>query len=319
MPDIVLVGRGPLRQRLAIVEVKLHADEGHDQTERYASAECIDQICSNLELDDPRVDDFVFLTLYPNQLPQNGFFRPVCMSKLLAELVRHPVHDEIISELLLGDWVECLSEFYQNGTLNDEDIVADKFSSGGQLESGFLAFQSFFNSVPVVGIELRGLWRGNPSGHPYYGVNFGKDIWAPELLSYDGDGDLEWAKFDSERHFDIHIECQFDRSQRDIEFLIHYETKPYQSHLKKLVSEGALSTASLNAHIRRRDIFKECVMKFLPVQFNGARNGSINKIASARLCLGDMSVNNAREAVTSWLTQAMTAIDHALSRLTVYH
>jgi hypothetical protein len=318
VPDIVLVGNESLRHRLGIVEVKLHADEGHDQTERYASAECIEGICSNLEIENKRVDDFVFLTLYPNQFPQNGSFRPVCMSELLAELVRHPVHDEITSELLLGNWVECLSEFYQCGILKDEDILADKFSFDGQLESGFLAFQQFFSSVPVSGIEARNPWRGNPSGHPYYGISFGKETWAPEYLSCDDSGDLEWSKFNAERNFDIHIECQFDRSQRDVEFLIHYETKPYQSHLKKLASEGTLPIASLDAHMKRRDVFKDCVMDFLPIEFHAARNGSINKIASATLCLDDMSVKNAREAVVSLLSKAKIAIDRSLTGLAEY-
>ncbi|MGB8098556.1 MAG: hypothetical protein WCF17_15475, partial [Terracidiphilus sp.] len=145
VPDIVVSGTHGRRKRLGVVEVKLHAEEGHDQTTRYASKECFHEICEAFELekDDLTATDLVFFTLYPDQFPDNEDFRPVCIKGFATELTRHPINDDPTAAMLLCSWTDCLNEFYEGENLDDNDSLGHKLNGGGQLGSGFLAFSTF--------------------------------------------------------------------------------------------------------------------------------------------------------------------------------
>jgi len=208
LPDIVVVGNSRSNPKVGVVELKLHANEGADQTNRYASSECLRHILVGLELGPCSKPDLVFLTLYPNQGPENEEFRASSLRPLVLRLETSCVHDDAISTQLVQDWYECLGEFYSAGTLKDDDLLITKFVSGTTLDSGYLSFSGFFRSIGPAGLEPSGTWRSSPQGRPFYGIQYRKASWFPNEVPSGN-----WQKFEPSKHFDIHIECQFHRLQ----------------------------------------------------------------------------------------------------------
>lgn len=320
IPDIVLAGKKGNSQHLGIVEVKLHAGEGYDQTTRYASEACLTGICEYLSIRTLRSRDLVFLTLYPEQKALNKAFRSLCMRSLLAELLRKPITDNTTAALLLSDWTECMGEFYGGGQLLDSDSIADKLLAGTQLESGFLAFQAFFRDIKIFALKPGQPWRGNPMGHPYYGIQFRKNDWAPEEMRWDKENKkYDWNTFDALKHFNIHIELQLDRSQSpsdaQLRLFVHYETNGYSPNLQSLVDKMELRADALDAHMERRDVFKDSLMGRLPSEFRPSRRNAVHQVTSAEYPLSGLTVSKARESISGVISKTAVAVDWALKAI----
>ena len=100
IPDIVLALWRGTRGELVIIENKLKAEEGADQTKRYASDEAIAALSRRL-LPDRSIAEasFVFLTLFPDQ-------QPLAADRYTVK--RHADLRSMAAEI--GDWGNDLAE-----------------------------------------------------------------------------------------------------------------------------------------------------------------------------------------------------------------
>ena len=77
IPDIVLALGKASGAEIVVIENKLKAEEGSDQTERYCSKEAVEGLCNRLLPGKPIGEaSFVFLTLFPDQEPAADALHP---------------------------------------------------------------------------------------------------------------------------------------------------------------------------------------------------------------------------------------------------
>src|SRR5687768_10845633 len=73
IPDLVLAIENSVCAEIVVIENKLKAEEGDDQTQRYASKEAVAALSRRLLPGRPIGEpSFVFLTLFPDQQPAAG-------------------------------------------------------------------------------------------------------------------------------------------------------------------------------------------------------------------------------------------------------
>lgn len=306
LPDLVIVGQDSTSARLAIIELKLHALEGVNQTARYASSECLGQLRAELKMDSNTHDELVFLTLYPAHTAECDDFRSISLRHLVAALKDEDFPSNTLVSQLVQHWVGCIGEFYSAGDFDDEDLAMVKLASGTTLDSGYLCFSELFGSFSPIGLERSRPWRDNPRGRPYYGIRYQKESWHPEELQSG-----KWRKFDPLRHFDIHIECQYQRQKEELDVFIHYETNPYQRRL-----EDVLSKSKLAAHMERRQKFKAAIGGVLGDRFVPAADRFVNQIGRINISTSDMKIEDFRRQFGRMLSDTANAIDRALRSVT---
>ncbi|HEY0757623.1 MAG TPA: hypothetical protein VGD59_00010 [Acidisarcina sp.] len=300
-PDMIISGRRTDTPRVALIELKLHAIEGLDQTDRYAQSECQSAILAQLDFPPNTEFHLIFLTLFPDQKPNSHRFRATSFRPILRALQKTPVSDDRLGSQLLSDWTECLDEFYAAGSLHNEDALTTKLSSNVP-GAGFLAFNAFAASIKPAICDSYKSDRSSPQGRPFYLVKFSKSTWHPLALLQD-----EWRNFDPSKHFDIHLECQFHLRTKKLNVYIHYETNPYKPNLGSNISAQRLAD-----HLRRRREFKAALSGLLSDQFVPASNDRVNQIARAPIPLEELTVSDARKQVKRLLSSSADAIDKAL-------
>lgn len=302
LPDLVIVGRDSANARLAIIELKLHAIEGFNQTARYASSECLGRIRAEFEMGSNTHDELVFLTLYPAHTAECDDFRSISLRHLVAALKVKDFSSNTLASQLVQHWVDCIGEFYSAGNLGNEDLAIAKLASDTALDSGFLCFSELFGLFSPVGLESSRPWRDNPRGRPYYGIRYQKESWHPEELQ-----SRSWRRFDPLRHFNIHIECQYQRQKEELDVFIHYETNPYQRGL-----EEVLSKRKLIAHMERRKKFKAAIADILGNRFVPAADRFVNQIGRINISPSGMKVKDFRRRFGRMLSDTASAVDQAL-------
>ena len=153
IPDIVLLAkrRGPIVDWF-VIENKLNAEEGDDQTTRYASPQAVRELKRKFSIPFSLAPHFIFLTLYPDQKPQSSRFRKVTYEQLVQMVSKTSgAEGNPTAKRLMGDLCSVVTEFYRAGRLVTNEKVVDKFDSklvvSGGLEGLYLWFCNLVGSV----------------------------------------------------------------------------------------------------------------------------------------------------------------------------
>ena len=227
-PDMVVVCTGQATDWV-IIENKLHALEGKDQTKRYASSEAVAALAKRFGLDpsesQPR---FVFLTLFPDQAPESGQFSCVRYASLLQDRPSHEKGSALALQLSSA-WLDVLEHFYASEQLDAGEQVAQRLSDAHTPDAGYLAFRTLIRSILLPPeLALDHPFRQSQKGRRYYGAAVTKPRWKTEPFD---DRGRRWTLPKDNRR--IHIEPQYDVLGRTLKVHIHYETNPYHP-VKKL-------------------------------------------------------------------------------------
>jgi hypothetical protein len=224
IPDIVLVCSSNSGADLVIIEQKLKADEGEDQTERYATPDSVkslrQRLCPHLNGE----ASFVFLTLFPDQEPQSSLYRPKNHSALVHLLPKY-VGKTSLAEILIYDWLSLVDKFYKKDTVLSSDNILSMLQDDEGLESGYLYFRRIFSSLSLPpDMEIDEFFRASRQGRRYYGAKISKPSWHPEEMAQ---RDGVW-QLDGGTNFHIHFEAQYDVLRQSMRVYLHYEIYPYQ-------------------------------------------------------------------------------------------
>jgi hypothetical protein len=225
VPDLVLHGGDGPSGRLIVIENKLKADEGEDQTARYCSPEAIAALSRRFDVKRPPT--FVFLTLFPDQRPNAGPpWVTTTYRQLLDVFEANSLPSDSIGSKLLSDWRDLMADFYDSAVVTDEDIFLEKLRGDRGLEGNYLYFISFMQDLNLANrLTLEDWFRSSQTGRRYYGAVISKADWHPEEMKPDLDG--RWH-LDAVRHFNIHVEPQFNVLTGVLNLYIHYEINPYR-------------------------------------------------------------------------------------------
>lgn len=303
VPDLVIAAETSLRRYLIIVENKLKADEGQDQTERYASPECVRDLKRRLKWENSSLDEiFVFLTLFPDQEPKANTFRQITYRDLLPLIRDLPPAPNTLADLLFRSWIALLDVFYSKASVAAQDILLDKLQEYDPLEGNYLYFKAFIAGLPLsYNLRVESTFRSSAQGRRFFGAQISKASWHPGEMR---DG----SDFDGTRHFHVHFEPQFDYLNGILNVYLHYEVNPYQP-LNWVTKH--IPSVKYDVYCTIRDRVVEALrLRHIPEFVIGGRS---NQIGKAKLELKGATVSQARELIASAIGNMAAHIDQILS------
>jgi len=302
IPDLIIATEGSREKHLVILENKLKADEGSDQTVRYSSPECVRDVKARVGWSGvPVSESFVFLTLFPDQKPEAPVFCRTTYWNLLEATQDLPPLEDSTAQLLLDAWTSLLAKFYSKNFISPEDILLAKLQETDPLEGNYLYFKSFVQSLPLErGLEVEFTFRSSARGRRYFGAVISKPSWhSGEMQETEGVYQLN-----ANRHFNIHFEPQFHYLKGIMELYLHYEVNPY--HTAEWVVKH-VPTAQYNNYASVRERFIEALRsKGITGLLIG---GGSNQIAKAHLNINEASVSRACKEISEVINQVAVHIE----------
>jgi hypothetical protein len=182
----VLALENPACAEIVVIENKLKAEEGADQTQRYASKDAVAALSRRLLPGRPIGEpSFVFLTLFPDQQPTAGNLYLVKRhSDLQSVAAAIPSWENRVAEQLIRDWLALTAEFYTKAQVSLSDKFSDKLSDDSGLDSGYLYFRCALEQLSLPeGLDLEWFFRSSQQGRRYYGAIISKEAWHPGKMT----------------------------------------------------------------------------------------------------------------------------------------
>ena len=259
VPDILVVAETEEYSDLVIIENKLKAEEGYEQTERYSSKELPmainDRFGHGKSL---RKVNMIFLSLFPNQKPMSKLFIHKTYDIFVKQLDINLMKENQSAHLLMSCWLDLLNKFYNKNEVDSKDLLVKKLVDNDKLDGSFLYFMKLFSAAPLVDdMYCASFFRGSERGRKYYGVLFEKEHWHSDQMVETGTKGL--FDFLDDVNYNIHIEPQFNVLNCNLTIPLHYELNWYEpeSSARKCVVPAALDN-----YLTRRQAFIDLLSAF---------------------------------------------------------
>jgi len=226
IPDIVVILENQSNADIVLIENKLKAEEGIDQTIRYSSRKAVDGLMNHFKLKKTLGESsFVFLTLFPDQYPTSKEYSVHRHSELQDVMLKIYQWDNELVKQLITDWVALVKSFYERESISLSDIFYDMLKDDSGLDGGFLYFRRALSKLSLPNsLQREEFYRASRHGRRYYGARISKASWHPsEITEIDG----TWS-LDALTNFNIHIEPQYNVLSREFNCFLHYEVNPYK-------------------------------------------------------------------------------------------
>ena len=250
IPDIVLYINTRNKSKLVVIENKLKAKEGVNQTLRYSDKQCIKELLekSKLILYKDNVEFIgVFLTLVPERNYTGEVFKNITYKDILNK-IECKIEDRTLDKLY-RDFREVLNEFYNNLDVDCNESILEIFKKETDAERAIIKFTKIIKSINLNnGLIIDDIDKINGRGRNSFFVKISKDLWKGSKKA-----ELIKGKYSvNEETYDIHLEFTFDSKNKNIALPLHYETNPYIPHNKLLKKSEAGNYAKY--HNRRERI-----------------------------------------------------------------
>jgi len=302
VPDIVIdIEQKKEKHFLIIIENKLKAKEGTDQTKKYSSQEVINKLKNKFEIDKVN-KDYVFLTLFPDQEPASDRFKKITYEDLLK--IEYKTNSVI--EKLLSDFFKIVQEFYKCKNINSKDNIYKKLSSVLELDGGYLYFKSLIKSLDLdKSLNVEGFFRMNRSGRKIYGARISKPVWHPSKM------DLENPKkFEPKKDYNIHFEPQYNVLNGKLNLYLHYEVNPYKP--KKWVNKNIPERRYNEYWATREKVQNKLKNKDL---VNLKISGRTNQIAKATMDFQNKKAEKMIKSTSELINNVTLEIDNILCEI----
>ncbi len=318
VPDIVLVCRYHDKHEIIVIENKLKAHEGDDQTVRYSSDSCkqdlITTFCQSDSLhsheqtaSDNTEFGFVFLTLFPDEKPKAGnVFKETTHKELIP--LKGIIPSSKLAGKLMDDWLTLLEKFYEKSRIADNDILVGKLhDEEHDLDGGYLYFRTFVAGLNLGnGLKKGGCFRNSGQGRHYYATTISKEGWHPGVIrSTNGSYFL-----DLETVFNIHFEPQFHVLNGKLDIYLHYELNPY--HPVKWANAN-LPVDQYEAYKQRRNRFYDLLEDNAPRQWKLGNHS--NQLAKVEIDFQGYTMKDALVELEQLFEEASYCIDKVLAKL----
>lgn len=303
VPDIVMVGKQESVGYLVLIENKLTADEGEEQTSRYASKDCIDALAGRFL---PNISDirqnFIFLTLFPDISAGNNSFKPLTHRELFDDFPLD--NNDKLHEHLIADWKAIITPFYARDKFDAQANVFMMLQDTGGLDAGYLYFREIMQQINLPnGLWIEDCWRDSREGRKYYGARFSKEEWQTSELYVQNN---KW-QFDGINH-DIHIEPQYNVLNGRLSIFLHYETCPYKP--EKWAREN-ICQEDLNRYLEHRNSFVDLLKNKNVAKWE--IGGGWNQIGKLTADFSELMSQQAMDV----LVDAFSAISEAVDQVNV--
>jgi hypothetical protein len=302
IPDLIIAAEDTREKHLVIIENKLKADEGSDQTVRYSMPECVRDIKDRLKwLDVPVSESFIFLTLFPDQEPKSSVFHQTTYLELLNATKDFQSIEDPTAQLLFDAWKSLLMTFYSKSFVSPDDLLLAKLQETDPLEGNYLYFKSFFQNLSLErNLVTEFTFRSSALGRRYFGAVISKPSWHPEVMQKKEGG----YHLNAQRNFNIHFEPQFHYLTGVMGLYIHYEINPYDTVREVLKYVPA---DQYKNYVSVRDRFIEALrLKGITDLKIGGRS---NQIAKTHIDIDDKTASHARREISNFINNVAVHID----------
>ena len=148
IPDIVLYINTRNKSKLVVIENKLKAKEGVNQTLRYSDKQCIKELLekSKLILYKDNVEFIgLFLTLVPERNYTGEVFKNITYKDILNK-IECKIEDRTLDKLY-RDFREVLNEFYNNLDVDCNESILEIFKKETDAERAIIKFTKIIKSI----------------------------------------------------------------------------------------------------------------------------------------------------------------------------
>jgi hypothetical protein len=309
IPDLVLALENASCAEIVVIENKLKAEEGNDQTQRYMSTEAVTAIANRLLPGKPiRDPSFVFLTLFPDQEPAAGnhyiLKRHSDLRNVAASITNW---ESALAEQLIKSWLSLTDKFYGRERVAPDDRFFEKLADDSGLDGGYLYFRSALTQVMLPkGLALEEFFRSSAQGRRYYGAIISKQVWHPhEMTEFSG----SWL-LDPLQDYNIHFEPQYNVLSGLFNCFLHYEVNPYET---EAWVRANVPKDQYDAYLARRTAFSEKLQTkgLLRWSFGGGSN----QLAKTTFDFSKSSYAHVKSTLEEALIVASQDIDSVLQKM----
>lgn len=252
-PDLIIEKKNGLEETnmIIVIENKLGALEGVEQTNRYASEQGKNALIKELNLKNDVPFKFLFLTLDPYTPASNKEFQKQDYRAFLdvdwSNYVNHPV-----AELLLRDYSKLLNDFYQP-VLNCKptDYIAKTTEKLNGLQKKLIWINILQRTTKLSHLTMT-FGEAGGSGRSTAVFLFSKTGWKQD--KFDGNILLPTS---ANIHFELAVNLLDYNNVKD--FHLHYEPNPYKPKDRYINVKGYSEYDKLRA--KRREKFHEEIKK----------------------------------------------------------
>jgi len=307
-PDIVITLESQSNADIVVIENKLKAEEGTDQTVRYSSKEALDALMNRLLPEKTlREPSFVFLTLFPDQDPTAQHYSVHRHSELQDVISKISQWDNELAKQLITDWLALVKSFYERERVSLSDIFYEMLVDENGLDAGYLYFWQAVGQISLPNsLELEGFFRSSRQGRRYYGAIISKDSWHPsEATETNG----AWS-LDPLTNFNIHLEPQYNVLSGVFNCFLHYEVNPYEP--ERWVKDN-IPACQYDAYLDRRNKFAS---KLQNQSLSGwSFGGRSNQLAKTTFDFSKSIYAEVKTLVVQELGRMAEAIDTVLGQM----
>lgn len=256
IPDIIITVENEHESILIIVENKLKADEGYEQTKRYANEKCIKELSENPKIGfKNRVikEKLLFLTLIPETIPTSEKFINITY-KHLIENVNIEIEDPLLNKIY-KDFFVLLQDFYNDLDVDGSSKLLDILCDDVENEKVYIRFKNIMKLFKSTnGLMVNFIGKAGGTGRVSFIAKISKDSWIGKAEA----SFIENNYRISSETFDIHFEATFDILTGRITLPLHYEPRPYipKNKLIKYSKEE-----NYKKYISKREKIKEIIHK----------------------------------------------------------
>ncbi|MEG2811459.1 MAG: hypothetical protein RR912_02985 [Clostridium sp.] len=140
-PDIILKIHNQSTDILAIIENKLKAEEGYEQTKRYSDENCIRELClkNDINMDYKNISTkFIYLTLLPEQIPTGDMFINKTYKDILDDVNVDIESNKL--DYLYKDFLSMLEDFYSGLEVDLNDSLLQVICNEPDSQKAYIKF-----------------------------------------------------------------------------------------------------------------------------------------------------------------------------------
>jgi len=323
-PDLVVAAQGRLTTDLIVLENKLSAAEGYDQTVRYADDECVGAIRGRLESKQGGIAKFAYVCLLGDEPPVSPKFRLILHSDLAKALGDSTLLEDSLCRKLWEDWLAVVNDFYSTAAAGTTDLIFHRLpelAGHNPLDSSYLYFRSFASALRLPDAFEAECYKSGGLGRQQYGMQIYKPSWCScnfrmEITRQNG----SWVatKFHPNRDISLHLELIYNRlAKEDVAVYLHYETNPYlpDRDLRASLEQNPVQYDSFK---RQREQFIERVKPIFQEMgiADAGRSGS-NTVVRFNTQLYDLGLRDINNELSSLLDRICPIVDEAFRELGV--
>lgn len=305
IPDIVIEVKKDINSTIVVIENKLGAEEGDNQTCRYSSEICKKEIRNYLGCMGNVQFKFIYLTLIPEKPASSSFINKIY--KNILENVDIEICDKYLNKLY-KDFKEVLKEFYNGLDISGDDILFNVLYEEVDSQKLFVRFKNIIETInDIKELKIREIGKTGGKGRISFYAKISKESWiGKQTIEIDN-------KYIVNRDtFDIHLECAFDILKKVFVLPVHYETNPYLT-VKQL--QNNCNQCDIEKYLEKREEVKKKLHEEIERKsdtnirpFNGS-----NQIASIKLNIDEKTtVNEFINLVKKYINEVSIMIDNSL-------